>query len=145
MAATHSSTTQLYRALGVARPPRPGIEDLRRRVRAGLPYRSVERVAARFDLRRGELSELLAVPERTLARRKRQRRLEPDESDRLFRLARLATQGVEVLGSAEKVARWLKAPNRALGGRAPLALCDTDLGVRQVEELLARIEHGVFS
>jgi putative toxin-antitoxin system antitoxin component (TIGR02293 family) len=139
------SSTQLYRALGVARPARPGLEDLRRRVRAGLPYRSVETVAERFDLRREELSELLAVPQRTLARRKRERRLEPDESDRLFRLARLATRGVGVLGSADKVARWLKAPNRALGGRAPLALCDTDLGVRQVEEILGRIEHGVYS
>ncbi len=138
-------TAQIYRTLGVPRPPKPGLEDLRRRVRAGLPYRSVETVARRFDLRREELSEVLALPERTLARRKRERRLEPGESDRLFRLARLAARGVEVLGSAEKVARWLKAANRALGGRTPLALCDTDLGVRQVEQVLGRIEHGVFS
>jgi putative toxin-antitoxin system antitoxin component (TIGR02293 family) len=50
-----------------------------------------------------------------------------------------------VLGSTDKAARWLHTENRALGGQTPLALLDTDLGTRQVEEVLGRIEHGVFS
>jgi putative toxin-antitoxin system antitoxin component (TIGR02293 family) len=49
------------------------------------------------------------------------------------------------LGSEEKAARWLHTPNRALGGNLPLELLDTDLGSRQVEEVLGRIEHGVYS
>jgi len=51
----------------------------------------------------------------------------------------------EVLGTAEKAARWLKKPNRALGGAVPLAQLDTDIGARQVEEILGRIEHGLYS
>jgi putative toxin-antitoxin system antitoxin component (TIGR02293 family) len=80
-----------------------------------------------------------------MARRKRSRRLHPDESDRLIRLARLATQAVQVFGKEDKAAMWMHRPNRALGSQAPLDLLRTDLGAKQVEEVLGRIEHGVIS
>jgi putative toxin-antitoxin system antitoxin component (TIGR02293 family) len=99
----------------------------------------------RFAITREEISSTLDLPPRTLARRKQERRLRRDESDRLFRLVRIAAQTSAVLGSEEKAARWLHTPNRALGGKPPLGLLDTDLGSRQVEEVLGRIEHGVYS
>jgi putative toxin-antitoxin system antitoxin component (TIGR02293 family) len=80
-----------------------------------------------------------------VARRKKEERLRADESDRLFRVARIAVQATEVLGSVEKASRWLHRPNLALGDQAPLKLLDTDIGARQVEEILGRIEHGVYS
>jgi putative toxin-antitoxin system antitoxin component (TIGR02293 family) len=80
-----------------------------------------------------------------LARRKDKRTLNPVESDRLYRLARVALMAIEVLGSHEKAKQWLERPNRALGGETPLSLLDTDIGARQVEAVLGRIEHGVFS
>lgn len=120
-------------------------EDLKAWIREGLPFSSLEAVMKRFDLDRDEVSSALDLPPRTLARRKQERRLRPAESDRLFRLARVAAQAVEVLGSEKKASRWLHASNRALGGEAPLALLDTDVGARQVEEVLGRIEHGVYS
>lgn len=42
-------------------------------------------------------------------------------------------------------AAWLSAPNDALSGESPLSLLDTDAGVRLVEEVLTRIEFGVYS
>lgn len=66
----------------------------------------------------------------------------PPESPRLGRITALA---VDVLGDAERAAHWLQRPNRALGGTIPLALLDTDLGAQQVEYLLGRIGHGIFS
>jgi putative toxin-antitoxin system antitoxin component (TIGR02293 family) len=99
----------------------------------------------RFGLNREEISSALDLPPRTLARRKQERRLRRDESDRLFRLVRIASQASEVLGGEGKAGRWLHTPNRALGGKPPLELLDTDLGSRQVEEVLGRIEHGVYS
>jgi putative toxin-antitoxin system antitoxin component (TIGR02293 family) len=68
-----------------------------------------------------------------------------DETDRLSRLAGVAARAAEVLGSTEKAAHWLQRPNRALGGRVPLELLDTDAGTQQVAEVLGRIEHGVYS
>ncbi|HEX9671449.1 MAG TPA: antitoxin Xre/MbcA/ParS toxin-binding domain-containing protein [Thermoanaerobaculia bacterium] len=122
-----------------------GPEDLRERVREGLPFAALEAVARTLELERPELTAALDLPERTLVRRKQERRLRPAESDRLVRLARVAAQAVEVLGDTERAVRWLHRPNRALGGPAPLTLLDTDIGAQQVEQLLGRIEHGVYS
>ena len=102
-------------------------------------------MAARFGLTPPELVVLLALAPRTLARRKAEQRLRADESDRLFRVTRIAALTEEVLGSTEKARRWLHSANRALGNRTPLELLDTDLGVRQVDDLLSRIAHGVYS
>jgi putative toxin-antitoxin system antitoxin component (TIGR02293 family) len=125
--------------------PVEGPADLSAHIRAGLPYASLESVMAKFDLRREEVSSALHLPPRTLARRKQEQRLSPDESDRLFRLVRLASQAVQVLGSEERASLWLRRANRALGGHPPIELLDTDVGARQVEEILGRIEHGVYS
>ena len=126
------------------RPP-ANLEALRARVREGLPYASLEAVASRLGLSQDEIVALLAVPRRTLARRKAARRLRSDESDRLLRLSRIAALAEDVLGSHEKAARWLHTPNRALGKDRPLDWLDTDLGAREVEDLLLRIAHGVYS
>lgn len=121
------------------------LADLRDTVRAGLPYASLEALMGKFGLARTEAAAAINLPQRTIARRKKERRLRADESDRLFRLARIAAQAAAVLGSEEKAARWLHRPNRALGNRTPLELIDSDIGARQVEALLGRIEHGLLS
>ena len=119
-------------------------EDMKAWIREGLPFSSLEAVMSRFQLNRDEVSSALDLPPRTLARRKQERRLRPSESDRLFRLARIAAQASEVLGNEVKASRWLHTPNRALGGKPPLTLLDTDLGARQVEAVVGRIEDGVY-
>lgn len=143
-----AATAEIVEVLGGSKALKERIdsaEALRSRVRQGLPYAALEAVAERLALDRREVSATLDLPERTLARRKHERRLQPAESDRLVRLARVAAQATEALGDAERAARWLHRPNRALGGVAPLVLLDTDIGAQQVEELLGRIEHGVYS
>ncbi|PYN77824.1 MAG: hypothetical protein DMD96_22660 [Candidatus Rokuibacteriota bacterium] len=121
------------------------LDALRERLRKGLPFAALESVAARFGLAPHELVVLLALAPRTMARRKAEQRLRADESDRLFRVTRIAALSEEVLGTTQRARHWLHSPNRALGNRTPLALLDTDLGVRQVEDLLSRIAHGVYS
>jgi putative toxin-antitoxin system antitoxin component (TIGR02293 family) len=118
-------------------------EELRLRIRAGLPYAALESLQAEYGLDADLLREVLDVPLRTLARRKNQRRFSPEESDRLFRLARIVTLTAETLGSKDSARDWLQSPHRALGGDVPLRRLDTDLGSRQVEEVLGRIAHGI--
>ena len=122
-----------------------GIEGLRLRLRAGLPYAALESLEAGYGLDASLLREVLGIPPRTLARRKSQKRFSSEESDRLFRLARIVTLAGETLGGRDSARDWLQGPNRALGGDVPLRRLDTDLGARQVEELLGRIAHGLFS
>jgi uncharacterized protein (DUF2384 family) len=50
-----------------------------------------------------------------------------------------------VLGSIDKARIWLKTSNRALGCEMPLDLLDTDIGTREVEEVLLRLNYGIFS
>lgn len=130
---------------GSAMLPRMAItpEELIEEVREGLPYGCLETFGELFGVSREELSEVLAIPLRTLARRKKEGQLRADESDRLLRVALMAILASDVLGGDEAAGRWLHRPNRALGGRVPLHLLDTDLGSRRVEEALGRLDHGV--
>ncbi|MSP37619.1 MAG: DUF2384 domain-containing protein [Deltaproteobacteria bacterium] len=121
------------------------LADLRETVKGGLPYASFEALSARLGLGREEAANALHLPHRTNARRKKQRRLLADESDRVLRMARVGAQAAETLGSEAKAAEWLRRPNRALGNVPPLELLDTDIGIRQIEEVLGRIEHGIVS
>jgi putative toxin-antitoxin system antitoxin component (TIGR02293 family) len=112
-------------------------------VRAGLPYRSVESVGDKLQLSDEAISAAIAISRRTLIRRKAEGRLSGEESDRLLRLARVASLAMETLGTPAKAARWLKKPNRALDNQTPLSMMDNDIGVRQVESLLDHIEYGL--
>lgn len=123
----------------------PTSTELRDRIKRGLPYRSLESVRERLGLSVAQATSVLHMPARTLARRRQTRRLDADESDRLYRIARVAAHAFAVFGGEERAAAWLARPNRALGGESPLHLLDTDLGARQVEDVLGRVEHGVVS
>jgi putative toxin-antitoxin system antitoxin component (TIGR02293 family) len=111
----------------------------------GLPYRALEAVKRRLRLSDSELAEAIGIHPRTLARRKSQAQLRSDESDRLSRLARVTARAIDVLGSEENALAWLRHPNRALGGVAPLRYLRTDLGAIRVEAILSHIEWGDLS
>src|SRR5262245_18262333 len=88
--------------------------SLRKRIKAGLPFRAAEDLQQRLHLTLPEMAAILHSPPRTLSRRKIERRLQPTESDRLVRFARLAAHAIAVFGYEAKAAAWLRRPNRAL-------------------------------
>jgi putative toxin-antitoxin system antitoxin component (TIGR02293 family) len=92
------------------------------------------------------LGELLSIPKRTLHRRvQRQELLKQDESERVLRLFRLYFRAVEVFEDGNRALRWFGSHPKALGGKTPLEFARTEPGARLVEDLLGRIEEGVFS
>jgi putative toxin-antitoxin system antitoxin component (TIGR02293 family) len=119
--------------------------DLVTTVRRGLTFESFVRLRDELEMTSNELARHLSIPSRTLARRKTQKRFDPAETERLVGLARILARARLVLGTKEKARRWLTLPNRALGGALPLDLIDTGIGAREVENVLGRIEHGVYS
>jgi putative toxin-antitoxin system antitoxin component (TIGR02293 family) len=119
--------------------------DLIALVRRGVPYRALESAKAALEVSNDDLSRWLHLKKRTLARRRGEERLTADESERLVRLVRVAARAEEVLGERDAALRWMRSPNRALGGAAPTELLDTDLGLDAVLAVLGRIEHGVYS
>jgi putative toxin-antitoxin system antitoxin component (TIGR02293 family) len=119
---------------------------LMRKVEKGLPFRAVERLRRNMALTIGELAELIQVPTRTLSRRKEEGRLQPDESDRALRASRLFGRTLELFeGDAAAARTWLSSAQPALGGAVPLSVAKTEIGAREVEHLIGRLEHGVFS
>jgi putative toxin-antitoxin system antitoxin component (TIGR02293 family) len=106
--------------------------------------------AALADLSRRGYSEdeifALVVPKRTLARRKAANELlTVEETDKALRLERIAVQAERVFGDADKAHRWLRKAKRELKGETPLAWLASEAGARVVEEMLFRIEHGIFA
>jgi len=115
-------------------------------IEAGIPVTSAEALKRTIDVPDALLAELLGISAKTLSRARAGRaRLDPVASDRLFRVARIGALAIEVLEDEARAVSWLKRPQIGLGGRTPLELLTTDVGRDQVEKLLLRIEHGVYT
>jgi putative toxin-antitoxin system antitoxin component (TIGR02293 family) len=115
-------------------------------VQKGLRYSALERLQKNSGLPTSDLAEAVVISPRTLARRKEEGRLSPEESDRVVRLARIFGKALQLFeGDAPQATEWLSTPQRGLGGQRPLELARTDLGAREVEVLADRLEHGVLT
>lgn len=143
--ATGSPSPDLGGAASVLRLRATSLAELRDSVRSGLPFSALVALTQQLEISPQQFTAVFGIPPRTVARRKEARHLTPQESDRLYRVARAVSQAVEVLGSIEKARVWLKTPNRALGKEIPLDLLDTEIGARQVEEVLLHLNYGIFS
>ena len=120
------------------------LNDLHDIVAEGLPKTSVRalfrHLSARYDVEVQPLRDFVAS-RATLKRRRT--RLSPTESQRLERLARIVAMTEEVWQDQTATAEFLTRPHHGLRGRTPLQMAATDLGARQVEELLASIAYGL--
>jgi len=114
-------------------------------IRLGLPIQELDVLQASLDVPMEKLAPKLGISKATLHRRKAQGRLGPEESDRVLRFARLMGKAVEVMECEEAARRWLNSPQVGLGGAVPLDYAETEVGAREVEDLLGRIEYGVYS
>ena len=116
------------------------------RIEQGLPFASAVALKDSLKLTNAELAAVLGISPRTLARLDPAKsRLDLVSGDRLVRTARLLAIAADVLEDVESAVRWLKSPQRALGGAIPLQRAATDVGAREVEALLGRMEHGVYT
>jgi len=120
-------------------PAAPGLVQL---VRDGIPVAAVDHFLQTGAISAVELHELV-LPRKTLANRREMGRLNPEQSDRLLRVARLFVEAEEMFGTPAKAHAWLRRANAALEGQRPIDLLDTDEGMRLVSGLLGRISHGI--
>jgi putative toxin-antitoxin system antitoxin component (TIGR02293 family) len=115
-------------------------------VEQGLRYRSLTILQKSMGLSTSEIAKAVDISERTLARRKNEGRLKQEESERLVRISRVFDKTVHLFeGDEQEATRWLRKPARALGEKTPLNFASTEIGAREVENLIGRLEDGVFS
>lgn len=113
---------------------------------AGLSFGALETLEANSGLGVTMLATLIGIPDRTLSRRKSVGRLGPEESERLLRISNIFEKAVELFeGDAVSAVQWLTTPKKALGGHQPIQYSRTEPGARDVENLIGRLEHGVFA
>lgn len=114
-------------------------------IRTGISSSAVDALARTLRITQSDLAAALGIPERTLARRKKEGMLNSEESAKLVRVARVVERADAVFEDRAAAIDWLKTPNGALSGATPLSLLDTDIGAESVMDTLGRIEHGVFA
>jgi putative toxin-antitoxin system antitoxin component (TIGR02293 family) len=119
--------------------------ELIRKIQKGLRFSELETLQDSIDLPFEQLAAKLAISRSTLQRRKAAGRLSPDESDKVTRLSRLIEHATNVFGDIQRARAWLKFPQRGLGGTIPLDYAETEVGAREVDDLLGRIEYSVYT
>lgn len=119
---------------------------LAKKVEAGFSFDALEKLGKNTGLPLERLRVAVRITPRTLTRRRQEKKLSPEESDRLVSVSWLLAQTFELFeGNTEAGLRWFQSPNRALGGLSPIEAAATETGTREVENLIGRLEHGVFS
>lgn len=119
---------------------------LAKKVETGFDFSALEQLSERTGLSPESLRTAVRITPRTMSRRRKAKRLSPEESDRLVSVARLIAHAFELFGGrTEEAVRWFTAPNRALGGMSPIEAASTEVGSREVDNLIGRLEHGVYT
>jgi putative toxin-antitoxin system antitoxin component (TIGR02293 family) len=119
-----------------------GMAGLAAAVERGLPRSALMRVVARAGVTgKARLAFLhRVVPSATF---KRRTRLKLHESEKTERLARVIALGELLWDDAQAAQRFISAPHPELGNRAPLDCASTELGARQVEDVVMRAIYGL--
>jgi putative toxin-antitoxin system antitoxin component (TIGR02293 family) len=114
-------------------------------IREGYGARVVDELAESIGIPRRKLVESLRLSDRTIRfRAKKRQRLTPEESQKIHRVEEVFARAKEVLESKEAAQRWLTTPAYGLGNVRPIDFLDTDLGLREVHNLLSAIEWGNY-
>lgn len=120
--------------------------ELIERLEAGFPFHVLRKFESNSGMESAALISILGIPERTLARRRTAGRLAPEESERLLRISTVFEKAVALFDDdVASAVQWLTTSKKALGGETPLRYAKTEPGAREVENLIGRLEHGVFS
>jgi putative toxin-antitoxin system antitoxin component (TIGR02293 family) len=114
-------------------------------VRNGLPAAMFEQVASALDLSTTTLAAKLGIARREVTRKPGNAApLSSDTSEKLLRIARVRNLGRTLFTTDEAVSKWLSKPDASLNNMAPWDLLDTELGAREVENLLRALVYGHF-
>jgi putative toxin-antitoxin system antitoxin component (TIGR02293 family) len=124
------------------KPTTRGMAGLAAAVEKGLPRSALTRVVARAGVTGKARLALLhrVIPSATF---KRRTRLKLHESEKTERLARVIALSELLWDDAEAAQRFISAPHPELGNRTPLECASTELGARQVEDVVMRAIYGL--
>jgi putative toxin-antitoxin system antitoxin component (TIGR02293 family) len=114
--------------------------DLMKQIEQGFAFDTLLKLEENTGLSLSLLAWIIGIPERTLVRRKAAGRIEPGESERLLRVSILFEKSVTAFkGDVNAAVDWLTSSKPALNNHPPLLYARTELGAREVEALIGRV------
>ena len=134
------ATGTLRKSSGIA-----SVQEQIGRIQAGLSFRAVRNLQTALGLPLEKIATFLGMSRATLHRRKAQGKIARNESEKLVRYQRLVKKAEEVFDDSVAAREWLTQPQPGLGNAKPVEFARTEIGAREVENLLGRIEYGVYS
>jgi putative toxin-antitoxin system antitoxin component (TIGR02293 family) len=118
-------------------------------IRHGFPRTALTHLVGHVSVLRDPalLEQAVGVSQRTVQRFKLapDKKLSPEQSGRAWKFAEILAKASEALGSQEEAEDWLRRPAMALNQQRPIDLLATPAGTKLVEQLLVRIQYGVYT
>jgi putative toxin-antitoxin system antitoxin component (TIGR02293 family) len=113
---------------------------------SGISKASAEYLALQLGLtRKAFAEEILDMSIKTLERKKPADKLDRRISSHMLEIAKIMVHALAVFEDADKLKRWLHKENKALNNMKPVQLFSTLTGLNLVNDVLGRIEEGVYS
>jgi len=113
---------------------------------AGITKASLESLIGHVGIsKKSFLESILDISIKTLERKKGTEKLDRRTSSHVIEIAKVVEHAFAVFEEEEKVKTWLSKPNAALNNMKPLDLFSTSTGLGMVNDILGRMEEGVYS
>jgi putative toxin-antitoxin system antitoxin component (TIGR02293 family) len=120
--------------------------DLIKLGNSGITKNAIHNLASSIGISRKDIAEdIFNISVKTLERKDLTTKLDKKTSSHAIEIAKVLQHTYEVFRDKEKVKRWLNTENKALNNLKPASLFDTLSGLALVNDVLGRIEEGVYS
>lgn len=119
--------------------------DLIALTRKGLPKSVVYYVCEVLEISMDRLSDLLHISHRTLQRKADDDLLGVSNTEQLFEIAEVVSEGIKVFDTLDNFRKWLHSTPYIFKGQKPLDFLDTRYGTQYIKNILGRIAHGIPS
>jgi putative toxin-antitoxin system antitoxin component (TIGR02293 family) len=112
----------------------------------GIPKIALENLARNMGITtKTMVQDIFNLPVKTLGRKSHNVLLDRKTSSHAIEIALIMNHAFEVFEDENKIKVWINSPIRAFNNIAPVMLFDTLTGLKMVNNILTRIEEGVYS
>ncbi|WP_187774948.1 antitoxin Xre/MbcA/ParS toxin-binding domain-containing protein [Pedobacter sp. BS3] len=112
----------------------------------GIKKASLDALVSHMGMTKKSFAEdILHLSVKTLERKKGDDVLDKYTSSHIIEVAKVVSHAFEVFEDQKAVQQWLNTPNRALNQLKPIDLFYMPTGLTMVDNVLGRIEEGVYS
>jgi putative toxin-antitoxin system antitoxin component (TIGR02293 family) len=112
-------------------------------IEKGLQLKHYKKVRKLYQLSDNEMAKIIGISLKKLQAMKPSDRFNTRCSERIMMMGELGVVGIEVLMNEENFRTWLNYPSVDCGGRKPKEFLNNSYGLRELHNILGRIEHGI--